>query len=123
MKAVAAKRILFLATAAPYASAQPLEALEAMLVAGIFDQEVSVLFKGEGLYQLLKGQDGAALGQRTLGKALQALPECDVRQLFVCRASAERLRLTEADFCVPVRWLDLERQKALIARQDAVVSA
>ena len=67
---MAAKRILFLATAAPYASAQPLEALEAMLVAGIFDQEVSVLFKGEGLYQLLKGQDGAALGQRTLGKAL-----------------------------------------------------
>lgn len=120
---MAAKRILFLAAAAPYVSAQPLEALEAMLVAAIFDQEVSVLFKGDGLYQLLEGQDGSALGQRTLGKALQALPEYDVRQLFVCQESAQRLRLTEADFCLPVRWLDMERQKSLISRQDAVLSA
>lgn len=122
MKPVAAKRILFLATRAPYVSAQPLEALEAMLVAAVFDQKVSVLFKGAGLYQLLEGQKGSALGQRTLGKALQALPEYDVRQLFACRESARRLGLTDADFCMPILWLDCAEQRALIARQDAVVS-
>lgn len=117
-----AKRMLFLLTAAPYASARALEMLESVLVAGVFDQDVSVLFAGDGVYQLLDGQDGSAVGQRTVGKVLQALPEYEVDRLFVCRASLQRLGLAQSDLCLPVELLDHDQQRDLIAAQDAVVS-
>ena len=109
-------------TRAPYASARALETLESILVAGVFDQEVSVLFKDAGVYQLLSRQDGSAVGQRTLGKVLRALPEYDVERLFVCRDSAKRLEVDADDLCLPVEWLGAGEQRELIARQDAVVS-
>ena len=116
------KRILFLLTQPPYSSAGALETLESVLVAGVFDQEVSVLFKGAGLYQLLDGQDGAAVGQRTVGKILQALPEYEVNRLFVCRDSMERLGLQPGDCCLPVKILGNEEQRELISSQHTVLS-
>ncbi len=116
------KRILFLLAQPPYSSARALETLEAVLVAGVFDQEVSVLFRGAGLYQLLKGQDGSAVGQRTLGKVLQALPEYELNRLYVCRDSMRGLGLGLADCCLPVEILDKDGQRELIASQHAVVS-
>ena len=115
-----AKRILFLLNRTPYGSSYALEAIESILVAGVFDQEVSVLFRGDGLYQLLSDQDGGALGGRTVGKMLGALAEYGVADLFACRPSAERLGLTDASLCLPVTWLDYAEQKRLINRQDVV---
>ncbi len=116
------KRILFLLTRAPYASARALETLESVLVAGVFEQEVSVLFKGAGVYQLLEGQQGSAVGQRTVGKVLKALHEYDVERIFVCAPSMRRLGIAEDDLCIAVQRLDAGGQRELIAGQDAVVS-
>ena len=115
-----AKRILFLLNRSPYGGSYALEAIESILVAGVFDQEVSVLFTGDGLYQLLPEQDGSALGGRTVGKVLGALPEYGVADLFACRPSAERLGLADASLCLPVTWLDYAEQKRLISRQNIV---
>ena len=114
------KKILFLLNRAPYGSSYALEALESVLVAAAFEQRVSLLFKGAGLHQLLAGQDGAAIGQRTVGKVLSALPGYGVERCFACRPSAERLGLAERDFCLPVKWLDYEGQRRLIDDQDIV---
>ena len=116
------KRILFLLTQAPYSSARALETLESVLVAGVFEQEVSVLLKGAGVHQLLKGQQGSAVGQRTVGKVLEALPEYEVERIFVCESSLLRFGIEEADFCVSAQRLDEGGQRKLIASQDAVVS-
>ena len=116
------KRILFLLTQPPYASARALETLDSVLVAGVFDQEVSVLFKGNGLYQLLNAQDGSAIGQRTVGKVLQALPDYELNRLYACGDSMERLGLRPADFCLAVEILNNDRQRDLISLQHAVVS-
>ncbi len=115
-----AKRILFLLNRTPYGASHALEAIEAILVAGVLDQKVSVLFTGAGLYQLLSDQDGGALGGRTVGKMLGALPEYGVTDLFACRPSAERLGLGDANLCLPVTWLDHAEQRRLINRQDIV---
>ena len=47
------KKILFLLRSPPYAGARAYETLEVLLVAAVFDQEVSVLFADDGVYQLL----------------------------------------------------------------------
>tara|TARA_Y100001933_G_scaffold202313_1_gene204129 strand:- start:3663 stop:4025 length:363 start_codon:yes stop_codon:yes gene_type:complete len=116
------RRILFLLRQPPYGSSHALEALESVLVAGVFEQQVSVLFQGDGVWQLVDGQDGTALGRRTLGKVVKALPQYDVTALFACGDSLARRGLRAEDLAVPVEIVDPARQQALIAGQDAVVN-
>lgn len=116
------KRILFLLRQPPYATSHALEALEAVLVAGVFDQQVSVLFRDAGVWQLVNGQDGSALEARTVGKVAQALPQYDVTALYVCGESLAQRRLSPADLVLPVTVLDGAAQAQLLAAQDAVVN-
>lgn len=116
------KRILFLMRQPPYHTSHALEAIESILVAGAFDQQVSVLFRDDGVWQLLVDQDGEALGQRTIGKVLKALPQYDVSALYVCASSLAERGLAPADLTLPVEVLDAAAQQRLIAGQDAVVN-
>ena len=116
------KRILFLLRQPPYGSSHALEALESVLVAGVFDQRVSVLFRDEGVWQLLDDQDGAGVDRRTLSKVVQALPQYDVNDLYVCATAIAQRGLTEKDLSLAVTVLDEDAQRALLAEQDAVVS-
>jgi tRNA 2-thiouridine synthesizing protein C len=116
------KNILFLLRQPPYATSHALEALEAVLVAGVFDQRVSVLFKGDGVWQLVDGQDGAGLERRTVANVARALPQYDVTDLYACAASLEQRGLAAGDLVLDVQVLDLSAQQALIARHDAVVN-
>jgi tRNA 2-thiouridine synthesizing protein C len=103
-------------------SSHALETLESILVAGVFDLDVSVLFRNDALYQLLNDQDGSQVGQRTHGKVLAALPEYGVDDIYVCQGSLERLRLGTRDLCLPVTVLSDSQQRDLLGDQLAVVS-
>lgn len=116
------RRILFLLRHPPYGSSHALEALETVLVAGVFDQQVSVLFSGDGVWQLLADQDGSAVGRRTVGKIIKALPQYDVTALYACADSLRARALTTDDFALAVEVLALDEQRALIEAQDAVVN-
>jgi tRNA 2-thiouridine synthesizing protein C len=116
------KRILFLLRQPPYGTSHALEALEAVLVAGVFDQAVSALFSGDGVWQLVDRQDGAAVDRRTVGKLVQALPQYDVTGLYACARSLAERGLAPDDLTVPVQVLDDDGQRALLAAQDAVVN-
>ena len=116
------KRILFLLRQSPYATSHAVEALEAILVAGVFEQDVSVLFKDDGVWQLVSGQDGGELGVRTVANVAKALPEYDVSKLFVCESSLAERGLAVDDLVVGVQLVKLDDQTALLAGQDAVVN-
>lgn len=116
------KRVLFLLRHPPYSSAAPLEAIEATLVAGVFEQTVSVLFRDDGVWQLVNAQDGGRLGVRTVGKVLGALPEYDVTRLFACAESLAERGLDIDDLVLPVTPLTAAEQTTLVALQDAVLN-
>lgn len=116
------KRILFFLRQAPYAGSAALETIESALVAGVFDQSVSVLFADQGVWQLVGDQDGALIGARTLGRVLGALPEYGVNDVFVCARSLERGNLRMEDLVLPVRLLSPSEISELLAGQDVVVN-
>lgn len=119
---MSAKKILFLLRQPPYATSHALEALEAALVAGVFEQAVSVLFKDAGVWQLLTEQSGDALATRSIGKIVTALPEYDVDSLYVCETSLAERNLTARDLVLPVTLLSTAAQTDLIDTMDAVVN-
>ncbi len=117
-----ARRILYLLRHTPYGSSHAVEALESAFVSGVFEQAVSVLFKDDGVWQLIREQDGTGLGSRTVGNILQALPEYEINQLFACERSLTERGLSTADLVLPVKVLTPAEQAELLAGQDTVLN-
>ena len=116
------RRILFLLRQPPYATGHAVEALESILVAGVFEQQVSVLFRDDGVWQLLKDQSGDALGARTVGNVVRALPEYEVKDIYVCAESLAQRGLVVDDLVLTVKLLSQREQLTLISAQQAVVN-
>ncbi|WP_193164386.1 sulfurtransferase complex subunit TusC [Microbulbifer hainanensis] len=82
-----ANRTLAICRQAPYGSALAREGLEAVLAAAAMDQSPELLFVNDGVFQLLDGQEPAAIEQKSLQRNLQALPMFGVETLHVCKLS------------------------------------
>lgn len=111
------RRILFVVSHAPQRGALSAELLDELLIAAAFEQEVSVLFVGDGAYQLVAGDDapsGTARGYR-------ALPTYEVENVFVELAALKPRELTPDRFVIAARPLARPAVRRLIATQDVVV--
>jgi tRNA 2-thiouridine synthesizing protein C len=83
-----------------------LESLEVVLITATFDQDVSLVFIDDGVYELVKGQQTKGIGIKNFSPSYRALDGYDVEKLYVDQASLEQRGLTEKDLLVPVEVLD-----------------
>ncbi len=116
------KKFMFVNRKAPYGTIYALESLEVVLITATFDQDVSLVFIDDGVYELLKGQETKGIGIKNHSKTYRALDGYDVEKLYVDRASLEQRGLTEKDLLVPVEVLDTQEMGQLMAEQDVILS-
>ena len=89
--------IAFISRSAPYGQNRAKLCLDMALASAVFEQDVSYVFMGDGVYQLLKGQDGAAIGSKTLGNALETLSLYGIDSVYAERRSLEKRGIDAAD--------------------------
>jgi tRNA 2-thiouridine synthesizing protein C len=118
----AMKKFMFVNRKAPYGTIYALESLEVVLITATFDQDVSLVFIDDGVYELVKGQATKGIGIKNFSPSYRALDGYDVEKLYVDRESLEARGLTGADLLVPVEVLDTAQMAALMAEQDVVLS-
>lgn len=116
------KRFMFVNRKAPYGTIYAQEALEVVLIGAAFDQDVSLVFLDDGVYQLKKGQQTKDIGMKNFSPAYRALEGYDVEKLYVEQESLERRGLTAGDLLVPAEVLTADRIGALMEEQDVVLS-
>ncbi|MEO8122483.1 MAG: sulfurtransferase complex subunit TusC [Burkholderiales bacterium] len=116
------KKFMFVNRRAPYGTIFALESLEVVLIAATFDQDVSLVFVDDGVFELVKGQDTQGIGIKNHSKTYRALEGYDVEKLYVERESMDARGLTEDDLIVPVEVLGSAEMAALMAEQDVVLS-
>lgn len=116
------KKFMFVNRRAPYGTIFALESLEVVLIAATFDQDVSLVFVDDGVYELARGQDTQAIGIKNHSKTYRALEGYDVEKLYVERESMVARGLTEDDLIVPVEVLGSAEMAALMTEQDVVLS-
>ncbi|MBI5276734.1 MAG: sulfurtransferase complex subunit TusC [Burkholderiales bacterium] len=116
------KRFMFVNRKAPYGTIYALESLEVVLIAATFDQDCSLVFMDDGVYQLAKGQDTRAVGIKNFSPAYRALDGYDIDKLYVERESLDARGLAEDDLMVPVSVLSRDELAGLMAAQDVVLS-
>lgn len=117
------KRFMYLNRKAPYGTIYALETLEKVLVAAAFEQDVSVVFVDDGVYQIKKGQNTAGIGMKNFSPTFRALDGYDVEKLYVERESLEARGLSEEDLIVDVEVVGTEQLKELMAAQDVILSS
>ncbi len=117
------KKILCVVSRPPYQGSHDLELIEAAMVGAVFEMQVSVLFRGDGVWALHAGQNAAPLQQRTLSHVLSALPTYDVKRLYVCAEGMTERGLAQEDLCIDATPLSMAEQQALMSDQQAVLGA
>lgn len=116
------KKFLYLNRKAPYGTIYALESLEVVLIGAAFEQDVSLAFIDDGVYQLKKNQDTKSVEMKNFSPTYRALEGYDVEKLYVDKTSLEARGLTEDDLVVPVQVLDAAQMAELMAQQDVVLS-
>ena len=117
-----AKKFLYVNRRAPYGTIYSLESLEVVLIGAAFEQDVSLAFLGDGVYQLAKGQDTKGLEVKNFSPTFRALGDYDVTKLYVEKEALEARGLSEADLVVPVEVVSAERMAEIMEAQDVILS-
>ena len=118
----AIKKFLYVNRKAPYGTIYALESLEVVLVGAAFEQDVSLAFLGDGVYQLARGQDTKAVEVKNFSPTFRALEDYDVTKLYVEREALEARGLTEADLVVPVQVMEAAEIAEIMESQDVVLT-
>ena len=106
-----AKKFMFVNRTAPYGTVYALESLEVVLITAAFDQDVSLVFVDDGVYQLKKGQQTKGIETKNFSPTYRALEGYDVEKLYVERESLAARGLTEDDLIVDVTVLAAARAR------------
>ncbi len=115
------KNMLFVFRRPPYGTSLARAALDAALATATFEQPLKLLFLGDGVLQLLPGQDSAPVGARNIGKLLGSLPLYDIEQIYVERKAAEEYALDLNDSPVPAIALESEGIRQLMIKSDHIL--
>ncbi len=117
-----AKKFLYVNRKPPYGTIYALESLEVVLIGAAFEQDVSLAFVDDGVYQLTKGQDTKGLEVKNFSPAFRALEDYDVTKLYVEKEALEARGLTEDDLVVPVQVVSAKRLAEIMEGQDVILS-
>jgi tRNA 2-thiouridine synthesizing protein C len=115
------KKFMFVNRKAPYGTIYALEGLEVVLISAAFDQDVSLAFLDDGVYQLLKGQQTKGLEVKNFSPTYRALEGYDVEKLFVEREALEARGIREDQLLVPVQVVGAREMAQLMEAQDVII--
>ena len=100
------KSLLVVVRRSPYGSSLARASLDVALAAAAFEQPLSLLFMGDGVLQLLAGQESQAMGVKNIGRLLASLPLYDIERVYVDAEAATRYGIDLGDAPVATQALD-----------------
>ena len=116
------KKFLYINRRAPHGSIYAHEALEVVLIGAAFDQDVSLAFIDDGVYQLKKNQDTSDINTKNFSKTYGALEMYDVEKLYVEKESLEQRGLSVDDLMVDVKILTSDEMKKIITDSEVILN-
>lgn len=91
------KKFMFVNRKAPYGTIYALEALEVVLISAAFEQDVSLAFIDDGVFQLAKGQKTTGIGMKNFSPTFRALGDYEIKKLYVEKEALDERGLTADD--------------------------
>ena len=114
-------KILIIQRTAPYGSSLAREGLDYVLTSAAYDQDISLLFLGDGVFQLLKNQQSSDINLKPQGSALEILPLYDIDKIYAVKEDLQERNISEAGLTISVKALSRSDVSEFINQQDKVV--
>ena len=115
-------KIMFVMRKAPHGSIYAYEGLEAILIMGAFEQEISVVFIDDGVFVLKKEQDTKPLGVKEFSRTFKTLEDFDITNIYADRESLEQRGLTADDLIIPVKVMEAGEIAKLMEEQHVLLT-
>ncbi|MBT8004477.1 MAG: sulfurtransferase complex subunit TusC [Rhodospirillales bacterium] len=116
------KKFMFVNRKAPYGTVYALEGLEVVLIAAAFDQDVSMVFADDGVFQIKKDQETSGINMKNFSPTFRALEGYDVEKVYAEKESLEARGLSEDDLVIPVEVLSSSELAELMDTQEVVIT-
>ncbi len=117
------KKFMYVNRRAPYGTIFALECLEVVLISAAFEQDVSLIFLDDGVFQLKKNQDTTGIGMKNFSNTYRALDDYDIEKIYVEKESLDARGLSSDDLIIPVEVLTSKEMREKMAQQDVVISS
>ncbi len=126
------KNFMFLNRKAPYGTVYALEILEKVLISAAFEQHAAITFVDDGVYQIVKGHDTAAVNMKNFSPMYGVIEmekeDADededidmVWRIVVEKESMEARGLSPEDFTVEVEVLSSAELSELMSEMDVIL--
>lgn len=117
------KKILLISRHAPYGNSTAREALDTALAASVYDQDISVLFMDDGIFQLLKNQHSQLIDQKNIASTIPALPLYGIENIYVHQNSMDERAISIEELVLDeIKMLNDDDVKHLLNQQDHLLS-
>lgn len=117
-----AKRFTLICRRPPYGSANAKELVDIALATAVFDQALSLLLMGDGVYQLLQGQDPSGIEQKNHEKLMQMLEIYGVERTIVQSSALKERGLKLEQLCEGVTAMENDEIAAHLETQDICIN-
>ncbi len=114
--------VLIISRHSPYGGGLARAALDTALAAAAFDHSPSLLFLGDGVLQLIRTQDSAAIGLRNQARVLESLPLYDIERLYVDQAALERYQLKLSQLAIDAQPVEATGIRQLMTNHRRLLS-
>ncbi|PFG55127.1 tRNA 2-thiouridine synthesizing protein C [Vibrio sp. ES.051] len=104
-------QLTYLFRSAPHGRTSGREGVDALLAASAYSEDISVIFFGDGVYQLLLGQDPSMILSKDYAPMLKLFDLYDIEQVFVCTDSLVERGLAQADLVIDAQPLSIQQIK------------
>ena len=85
------KKILLVCRKAPYGNSLSREAIDVALAASAYEQDITIAFIGDGVFQLLDKQDGEEIEQKNQAKMISAFSLYEIENIVIDKDAIEKL--------------------------------
>jgi len=92
------------------------------LITAAFDQDVSLVFVDDGVFQIKKDQETTGINMKNFSPTYRALEGYDVEKIYAEKESLESRGLSEDDLVIPVEILSSAKISELMDAQDVIVT-
>ncbi|XBC40704.1 MAG: sulfurtransferase complex subunit TusC [Buchnera aphidicola (Nurudea yanoniella)] len=115
------KHIAFIFSHVPHGSSLSREGLDSILSISTINQNITVFFIGDGVFQLIRNQKPEYIFSHNYVPAFGILPLFEINKLYYCKDSLiERGLFSKSDFFLKVSIMDRKYIRKEIEKNDMI---
>lgn len=116
------KSVLLMWRHPPYGRSAARDTLDIALAFGAFEQDISLLFLGDGVFSLLAGHETGQIAVKSLSRMMSALEMYGVERRYVSESALRERGINSDELALSAALLDNAAISDLISQKDLVIS-